>query len=183
MEKRLIFLLFVIFMLSLSSCRILQEKEDIILIEKQVYNDDVGVYSFLKYQNTTTINTANEFQQLNGLFNNTILEYFYYCEENNSIVYNNSHNRYLVLHWATNIKVNRNSVEIKIGISKNNNIYNCSFQPKFIKFGDEYDSLNGFCVGYFKPGDEIKLVVTTNNAGDVVTLDGFYIYINSFFNN
>ena len=144
--------------------------------------EEVGVFAFLTAENTTTLTTANQFYLIDGIFNNSISEHFNYNSTLNAIVYENSRNRTLVVHWSISAKSSKAGSTVSVATGQNGFIRECGAMPVFFKFAGEYMTWSGFCVSEYAPDDYVQLYIKSDLANTDVIVQKMTTYITHFFN-
>lgn len=144
--------------------------------------EKAGVFAYLVNPNTTTITTANTFYALEGIFNNSVIEHFYYDFGLNAIVYNNTKNRTMLVGWSGSLTANIPNTEVIVSINKSGIRQMCGSMKIYLVRAGEYVTASGVCVLNVKPEDYIQLIITSDGNGDQITFSSFSTYINNFFN-
>ena len=142
----------------------------------------VGVFAYLSAEANTTITTAGTYEAIAGTFTNTVIESFSAATVvTPGIKYDGSLTQHLETDWHATIAADSNSVTVTMAVFKNGAMNPGSAMEILCKTAGESYSLSGTCVCEMETDDEMQLVVTSDNDGDVITVKEYTTTINEFF--
>jgi len=141
-----------------------------------------GVLAYLSSSTATTITTGDTYYPISGTFTNNPIENFAAgTTYTPSIKYTGEATRYFKIDWHASLKGNSDSITTSVGVKLNNVLVSSSVMGTLIKTTGEPQSLSGTCVLELDTNDEVQLVVTANDDGDVITFEYFTTTIKPFF--
>jgi hypothetical protein len=147
----------------------------------EIEGEKIGVYATLYEPDTTTITTAGTFYPIEGVFNNTIMEGFFYNMTANAIQYNSSTPRVLQYQWFAQVNGDTNGITVSVSTAKNGLVSNECIMSGYLKnFGQNYH-LSNSCVYELQKGDQVQLVMSADGNGDLIEFDKFTAIAKEFF--
>jgi hypothetical protein len=149
---------------------------------KSYMRPEVGVYAFLLAQADTTITTATTYYPILGTFTNSPIEGFGAATVHvPGIKYTGTETRYFKIDWFASLSADANSTTVKLGIKMNGVLVGGSVMQQLCKTAGELYNIAGTCVVELETDDEIQLVITSDDDGDVITFVNYTTAINHFF--
>jgi len=139
-----------------------------------------GVYAYLSTSTATTITTANTFQYIEGTFTNPVLEGFE-LTATPSIKCTSLITQTYEIDWHATVKGDSVGIQVEVGIGVNGGQpTSASIMGTFLKTAGEDQAFSGTTVLELGYGDEVQLMITSDGAGDVITVDYFSTTIRPF---
>ena len=138
-----------------------------------------GVFACLSSPASVTTTLADTWYAVPGTFTNSPMEGFSLAAD--SIQYDGDIARYYKVVMCCSVESDTASTLFYIGIKVNGVIQPCSVMSTFAKNANEIYNLSSVCVFELENGDQVQLVGKCNQAGAVITVDGFTTSIREFF--
>lgn len=141
-----------------------------------------GVFASLDSPNNTIVTTAGTYYPIEGIFTNSPIEEFGPATTYTpGIKYTGTKTQYFEIDWHAVGSGDSAGITVYLGIKKNGILCTHGVMGTFLKFIGEKQSLSGTCVIELETNDEIQLVLTANNNGDIITINQFTTTITEFF--
>lgn len=141
-----------------------------------------GIFAYLIAPTNTTIVVAGTYYPILGTFTNDPFQDFaagtVYTP---SIKYSGSLTQYFEIDWHATLKANNAATTVTFGIKKNGVLVASSIMSALCKTAGEEYPLSGTCVIELETDDEIQLVVSSDGAGDIITVEHYTTTISEFF--
>ena len=141
-----------------------------------------GVFAALSASADTTITTAGTYYPILGTFTNDPIEDFGAATVYTpGIKYTGSLTQNFEIDWHATFSADSNNADVTCAIKKNNVLVATSVMTTRCFTADAPYAASGTCVVELAEDDEIQLVVTSDDDGDVITFSNYTTTISEFF--
>lgn len=139
-----------------------------------------GVYAYMDSTSATTCTSADTWYAIQGTFTNSPMEGFIF--DTDHITYKNG-TQYFEINYNASVQSNNAGSTVHFNVWVNDAIViEAAKMGTFLKFANEPIPVSGCIVLELSIDDEVKLVLESDNAGDVITINHYTTKIRPFFN-
>jgi hypothetical protein len=138
-----------------------------------------GLFGYLTAPANTTVVDNALYYPIAGTFGNTPTNGFSFVATP-AIKYDVDDTHYFEIHCHATLSCNKASRTVLCGIKKNGVLVQSSVMSQFLRYADESSVIGGVCVVELSLDDEIQLVVSSSNDGDIVTFNNLTASIKPF---
>jgi len=149
-------------------------------VEGNIIQEQVGLYGSLIAPNSTTITTAGTYYSVNGIFDNTPAEGFFYNATANAVQYNSTTPRYIELDISMSLQGSTTGMTPTMTIKKNGIVQTKGSFSIYLKVANEPYSVASTTVVPLELGDQLQIIATSDGNGDVITLNSMEITARAF---
>ena len=127
------------------------------------------ISAYVSSSAATTITAAGTYYFAQGTFTNENTASFTFSGD--TLIYNNGNNRVLIGSYKFSISTNGTNVSVSVAIYINDTKLNMSEQTTLCKTAGEQYHISGNIMLVANTGDKIKIMVTCDDAGKLVTIN------------
>lgn len=138
----------------------------------------LGVFAYLPNPTNTTTVLAATYYPIAGPFTNTVLEEFTLGVD--YIEFSNGETVHVKIDYSGTFSSDTNNTAITVGVKLNGGIVAGSVGVVVIKAAGDSGSVSGTVVVEITTGDQIQLVLQSDQAGAVITASTFTTSLNRF---
>lgn len=140
-----------------------------------------GAAGYLATPRSITVATASTYYPIGG-FTVPVAENFSTGSTYpDGLKYDGTKTQYFAIDFSATVEANVNTTTVKIAVQKNGTNVAMSLMGVFCKNSAQLYNLSGTCVLELSQNDEVQFVLTSDDNGDIITVDYFTAKINEFF--
>jgi len=135
-------------------------------VDSLITGKKIGIYAFLNEVDTTTIITSDSLHFLQGSFTNS--PSFGFGATVDTLLYTGTDTVYLLIGYDITSSHSMNNSDIKLAIQNDDSTYTNQNMETFAKNAGQFYSFSGHLVLQMHPNHKIKLMLFSNNTGDII---------------